>query len=136
MYAKSISYVDYDGNERTETYFFNLNKAELIEMNVSEKGGLEKTLQRMIDEQDSRRLFEMFKFIILKSVGVKSTDGKRFVKSKEIAEAFEQTEAYSEMVVEFFKDADKAAEFINGIMPADLSEAAAKMEGSVVVPMV
>lgn len=126
MYAKSISYVDYDGNERTETYLFNLNEAELLEMDMSENGGLEKVLRKMVEEQDSKRIFEMFKHIIRKSIGVKSPDGKRFVKSQEIADAFEQTEAYNELVMEMFRDPDKAAAFVNGIIPSKLANEVAK----------
>ena len=117
MLAKKITYVDYDGNERTETFYFNLSKAELIEMQLSVDGGMEKELQRMIDAKDVTQLAASFKKVILKSYGEKSPDGKRFIKSPELSEAFTQTEAYSDLFTELMSDADKAADFINAIIP-------------------
>lgn len=117
MLAKKITYIDYDGVERTETFYFNLSKAELIEMQLSVDGGMEKELQRMIDSKDVTQLAASFKNVILKSYGEKSPDGKRFIKSKEISEAFSQTEAYSDLFTELMSDADKAADFINAIIP-------------------
>ena len=117
MLAKKITYTDYDGNERTETFYFNLSKAELIEMQLSVDGGMEKELQRMIDTRDVTKLAASFKRVILKAYGEKSPDGKRFVKSPELSEAFMQTEAYSDLFTELMTDANKASEFMNSIIP-------------------
>ena len=124
MIKKTISYTDYDGNERTEDFYFNLSKAELIEMDVSSTGGLQKLLQKITQEQDGQRIFEMFKRIILKSYGEKSLDGKHFVKSSALSEAFAQTEAYSELVMELLSDEKVAAAFILGVVPESLKKAA------------
>ena len=118
MIKKTITYTDYDGNERTEDFYFNLSKAEVTEMELSVDGGLVKTLHRIVAEQDSKRIVEMFKDLILKSYGQKSPDGKRFVKSKELIEAFSQTEAYSQLFMELATDAQASAAFVNGIVPA------------------
>lgn len=120
MLKKTITYTDYDGNERTEDFYFNLTKAELMEMELSTEGGLEKKLNKIIASKDSTKIIETFKDIIVRSYGEKSDDGKRFVKNKEIADGFTQTEAYSELFMELASDADKAAEFINGIIPKDI----------------
>ena len=117
MIKKTITYTDYDGNERTEDFYFNLSKAELVEMQMSEAGGLEALIRKIIAEKDSKRIVEMFKMLILKSYGEKTLDGKRFIKSKELSDSFEQTEAYSELFMEISTDADKAAEFVKGIVP-------------------
>lgn len=117
MLAKKMTYTDYDGNERTETFYFNLSKAELIEMQLSTEGGMDKELQRMIDAKDITHLAASFKRVILKSYGEKSADGKRFIKSPELSEAFAQTEAYSELFTELMTDADKASDFMNAIIP-------------------
>lgn len=117
MLAKKITYTDYDGNERTETFYFNLSKAELIEMQLSVEGGMEKELQKMIDTRDVTKLAASFKRVILKAYGEKSADGKRFIKSPELSEAFSQTEAYSDLFTELMTDADKASEFMNAIIP-------------------
>lgn len=124
MYTKEITYVDYDGNERTEKFSFNISRAELVEMNMSEQGGLEKLLQKIVAEQDSKRIFEIFKTMIMNAYGVKSLDGKRFEKSEELSKAFIQTEAYSVLVMEMLSDPSKAAEFINSIIPADMAKEA------------
>lgn len=117
MLSKEMTYTDYDGNERTETFYFNLNEAELMEMSMSESGGLPRMINRIVAEQDSKRIIEMFKTIILKSYGKKSPDGKRFVKTKELQAEFEQTPAFSNLFMELATDADKAGEFIDAIVP-------------------
>lgn len=117
MLKKTITYVDYDGNERTEDFYFNLSKAEIAEMELSTAGGLDKMINRIIAEQDGKRIIELFKNLVLKAYGKKSDDGKRFIKSKELAEEFSQTEAYSDLFMELATDAKAAAAFVNGIVP-------------------
>lgn len=119
MLKKTITYTDYDGNIRTEDFYFNLTKAEIIEMNLSEAGGLERTVRKMISETDTARLYQLIKKVVLGAYGEKSFDGKRFVKSKELSEAFAQTEAFSQLIVEFFDDTNNAAAFIKGIIPKE-----------------
>lgn len=108
MLKKNIKYVDYDGNERTEDFYFNLNKAEVIELQLGTVGGLTKTLEKIVQEKDTSRIIEYFKTIILKAYGEKSADGRRFIKSQELRDAFEQTEAYSELFMELARDAKMA----------------------------
>lgn len=117
MLVKKITYTDYDGNTHTEEFRFNLSKAELVELEHSEKEGYDKLLKRIVDEQNNKELIKAFKEIILLAYGEKSADGKRFVKSKELSDAFAQTEAYSELFMELVSDSDKASAFVNGIMP-------------------
>ncbi|MCC8112270.1 MAG: hypothetical protein LIO74_12035 [Ruminococcus sp.] len=116
MLKKTITYTDYNGTERTEDYYFNLSKAELIEMQATASGGLEEMYQKIIAEQNIPEIYRIFKEIILKSYGEKSVDGKRFVKSEEMSTAFTQTEAFSELISEFMTDPEKASEFANGII--------------------
>lgn len=116
MLKKTIVYTDYEGNERTDDFYFNLNQPELLEMNVSEKGGLEKVIEKIIATDDFKKLVEIFKEIILKAYGEKSLDGRRFVKSKELSEQFSQTEAYSILFMELALNAESASAFINGII--------------------
>lgn len=123
MLKKNIKYVDYDGNDRAEDFYFNLNKAEVIELQLGTVGGLTKTLEKIVQEKDTSRIIEYFKTIILKAYGEKSADGRRFIKSQELRDAFEQTEAYSELFMEFASDAKMAAEFINGVLPKEAADA-------------
>lgn len=120
MLKKTISYVDYNGVSRKEDFYFNLSKAELMEMELMTPGGMSSMLTRMVDSRDDTEITKIFKDLILKSYGEKSPDGKYFNKSEEISKAFSQTEAYSELFVELASDSDKAAQFVNGIIPADL----------------
>lgn len=117
MLKKTITYTDYNGVERTEDYLFNLNKAELLELGLSKKGGLEQWIEKIVQEEDAPKLVAIFKEIILKAYGEKSADGKRFIKSDELAEEFSQTEAYVELFIELATKAEAAAAFINGITP-------------------
>lgn len=121
MLKKLIEYTDYNGKQRKENFYFSLNKAELMEMELGTVGGMQNLIQLIIDKQDIPEIIKAFKMIILKSYGEKSADGVRFVKSDELSAAFSQTEAYSNLFMELISDADAAATFINGIVPADLA---------------
>ena len=122
MLKKTVTYVDYNGVERTEDFYFNLSKAEVAEMELSVEGGFSKMLEEIVKSNDNVRIVELFKQMVLKAYGEKSADGKRFVKSKELSEAFSQTEAYSEIFMELALDEKAAAAFVNGIMPANLGK--------------
>ena len=113
MLKKTITYNDYNGNERTEDFYFNLTKAEIMEMELGTTGGLAEMLTRIVAAQDAPAIIKMFKDIVLKAYGEKSPDGKRFIKSEELSTAFSQTEAYSQLFMELATDADEAAKFIN-----------------------
>lgn len=122
MIKKTITYTDYNGVERIEDFFFNLTEAELVEWEYSVSGGLVATLRRIINEKDQVKLIEYFKKLVLKSYGVKSDDGRRFIKSQELSEEFSQTEAYVQIFMELAMDADAAAAFVNGITPKRLED--------------
>lgn len=118
MLKKTITYQDYNGNEITEDFYFNLSKAEVTEMELSRTGGLSNYIERIVAAKDVPAIINEFKYLILKSYGVKSEDGKRFIKSEELSQAFAQTEAYTELFVELVSDAEAAANFVNGIIPS------------------
>lgn len=122
MLKKTITYTDYNGTERTEDFYFNLSKAEIMEMEMGTTGGLAEMIQRIVAAQDAPAIIKIFKDLVLKAYGEKSADGKRFVKSEELASAFSQTEAYSILFMELATDADAAAKFVNGIVPADVAK--------------
>lgn len=128
MYVKKIKYTDFDGNERTETHYFHLNMPEVLELQASYPGGLEKKLQTVIDEKDPMKILTVFKDLIRMSYGEKSPDGKRLIKSKELFESFEQSGAYETLYMELMGDAKEAAKFANEIMPKRVHEEAAKID--------
>lgn len=122
MLKETIKYTDYNGVERTEDFWFHLSKAELMEWEMGTTGGLTEMIKRIVDARDAPAIIKIFKELVLKAYGQKSPDGKRFIKSEELATEFSQTEAYSQLFMELATDADKAAAFINGIMPSDVAE--------------
>lgn len=126
MLKKTVTYEDFSGQEVTEDLFFHLTQAELIEMQMSEKDGLDVVLQKIIEAEDGKSIISEFKKIILAAYGVKSEDGRRFIKTQELRDAFESSEAYSTLFMELVTDANKAAEFTNGIVPAKVVEQAAE----------
>lgn len=128
MFKKTIAYTDFDGVERKEDFYFNLTKAELLEMQMSIDGGLKGYLERIVKTQSQPELVKMFKEIIMKAYGEKSPDGKRFMKSDEIRQNFECTEAYSELFMELATNSDAAAEFINALLPADFKASEAEQQ--------
>lgn len=135
MYKKTITYVDYDGTERTEDFYFNLTKAEVTMMEIGTTGGMKKMLEKIVAEKDNKRMIEIFQDMIKRSYGEKSADGKRFIKTPEVVEAFTQTEAYSELFMELASNAQSAAAFINGIVPQGMMvEKAADIENMSALP--
>lgn len=132
MYAKKIKFTDFNGNEREQTFYFNLTEAELTEMNLSKEGGLQTYVERIVNANDVPQLSDLFKALILKSYGEKSDDGMRFMKRDKVrgeySEEFEQTAAYSALYMELATNSDAAAEFINGLVPKNISEKAAQIK--------
>ena len=118
MLKKTITYTDYNGVDLTEDFYFNLSKAEIMEMEMGTSGGLSEMINKIVAAQDAPAIIKVFKDLILKAYGEKSPDGKRFIKSDEIATAFSQTDAYSQLFMELATDTDAAAAFVNGIVPA------------------
>lgn len=122
MLKKTIKYKDFNGNEREEDFYFNLMQSEIAELELSTVGGFTESIQKIIQTQDGPEIIKQFKKIILKSYGEKSADGKRFIKSDELSEAFSQTNAYSELFMELATDDEAASAFINGIVPDELKQ--------------
>lgn len=131
MISKNIKYTDYNGVEREETFLFNLSKAELMEMELGTTGGLTEIIKKIIETKDQPSIIKIFKELVLKAYGEKSADGKRFIKMDEngqpLSRQFAETEAYSVLFMELATDDAKAAEFVNGIIPADVAKQAAAL---------
>ena len=122
MLKLTKTYTDYNGVSRTEDFYFNLSESEIMEMELGTTGGFAEMVQGIVAAQDAPAIIKIFKQIILKAYGEKSADGKRFVKSEAISEAFAQTEAYNQLFMELATDDKKAADFINGIVPKSASK--------------
>ena len=122
MLKKIITYTDYNGVERTEPFYFNLSKAELMEMELGVTGGMAEMLDKIIAAKDAPSLMKTFKEMIMKAYGIKSDDGKRLIKSEELSIAFTQTEAYSVLFMELITDDKAAADFVNGIIPNEIKD--------------
>lgn len=117
MYVKKITYEDYDGNTREEKFHFHLNKAELMKMQFSVKGGYEAHLKRLLETQNEPEIMKIFEDFIDATYGVKSPDGKNFIKNKQVLMEFKQSEAYSNFFMELMSSQKAQLEFIKGIMP-------------------
>ena len=129
MLKKRITFTDYDGVERSEEFYFNLNEMELTKMNLNADGGsLDKILQKIIDTKDIREVVKLFEMIILTAYGEKSMDGRTFIKNDEVRAKFTSSEAYNVLFMELISDSKKASEFVRGIVPKDLALAAAARE--------
>lgn len=122
MIKKTMTYTDFNGVERTEDFYFNLTKAEVLKMEMGVKGGLAEQIKRIVDTQDQPAIIQIFEDLIQKAYGVKTPDGRGFVKKAEDLEAFISTQAYSDLYMLLATDDQEAAKFINGIVPPDLSQ--------------
>lgn len=128
MLKKTMTYTDYNGEQRTEDFYFNLTRAEVTQFETSVDGGLSERIKQISQEKKVPAIMELFQELILRSYGQKSPDGRRFIKNKELTEEFSQTEAYSDLYMELATNSASAAAFINGIMPADMKQSAPALE--------
>ena len=136
MLKKTIEFQDLDGNKVTEDFYFSLSKAELAEMELGKTGGFRSYLMQIIQDNDGASIIKAFKEIIFQSVGRRSEDGRRFIKSEDISNEFMQTDAYSVLFMELVTDAQAGAVFVNAVMPADLvQEAQARGVSSMELPV-
>lgn len=120
MYVKEIEYTDFNGVARKEKFYFNLTKAEILDMELGKTGGLTEYIQKILEAQDTPAIMALFKTLLLKSYGVKSDDGRRFVKNDQIREDFEQTQAFSDLYMLLALDDNEASKFVNAIVPDDM----------------
>lgn len=131
MLTKTIPYTDFNGWQRTETFYFNLTKTELIEMEYTTSGGLTEMIDKLIAAVELPDIIKIFKELILKAYGEKSPDGKRLIKSPEISKAFSETNAYDQLFMELATNAKAASEFINGIIPTPSPEEQEKIKEAI-----
>lgn len=117
MLKKTITYKDFNGDEHTDDFYFHLSKAEAIELEASYPEGLHEKIQNAVSTKNMKDIVALFKMLILKSYGVKSEDGKRFVKSDELSKEFEQTDAYSELFLDLATNEGASKEFVDGVIP-------------------
>lgn len=117
MLVKTIEFEDYNGVKRTEDFYFNLSKADIIEMELGVDGGLDTKIKRLTQTMNGPEIMKLFKEVIFKAYGVKSDDGRRLIKSEQLSTEFSQTEAYSELLMELLSDPEAAASFIKAIIP-------------------
>ena len=122
MLKKTITYTDYDGMERTEDFWFNLSKTELTKLDAELPGGVLDVLRKIIDKKDRKALVDFIETLILRSYGEKTLDGKRFVKTPDMAEEFMQTPAYDELFMSILSDTDSQTNFINGVIPQSMAK--------------
>lgn len=129
MYKEKITYVDFDGNERTEDLYFNLSKTELLEMQISEEGGFDKKLEKIIESGTDKEVYMLMRDVVEKSYGIKSADGRKFQKTKEIFDDFASTNAFDEFVWALVNDVKRCEAFVNGVINiSDLEKRVAEIE--------
>lgn len=130
MYSETMTFIDFDGAKRTEKFYFNLTKQEVLKMDICEEGGMVKSLEKIIEESDGKRLYQRFEAIVDTAYGEKSLDGRRFMKSEEILNNFKQTNAYSDLIIKLATDAKYAANFMNCILPVSDNAAVSETQAA------
>lgn len=127
MIKKTITFEDFNGETRTENFYFHMSEAELLEMEASMKGGLSTFATAIANSDNSEELIKLFKKLVLIAYGVKSDDGRRFIKNDDIRQEFTETNAYSQLFMELATNSEKALEFFNGVIPKDLGKKVEKL---------
>ena len=127
MIKKTVTYEDYNGETRTETFYFHFTEAEILDMEMSTEGGFAERIQRIIDAKDQSALMKLIKKVVIDAYGVKSPDGKRFIKNDEVKAAFLECPAYSDIFMDMVTDDKLAAEFVNGVVPKNMKNRFAEL---------
>ncbi len=127
MIKKTVTYKDLNGKERTETFYFHYFESEIMDMEMSEEGGLAERIQRIIDAKDQASLLKVIKKFVVDAYGIKSDDGRRFIKNKDVKDAFVECPAYSKIYMELLTNDELAAEFVNKVVPEDMAEQLAEI---------
>lgn len=133
MLKKTVTYTDFDGNQRTEDLYFNMTKSELVEFSFGMPEEMSNTVKspddindetanKLIEKIGNSGIFNFVKDLVFKSYGVKSEDGRRFIKNEQTTIEFTQTLAYDEFLMNLFSDDRNASDFINGIIPAEMAK--------------
>lgn len=122
MLKRDVTYENFDGETVTDTLYFNLTRTELVELQVDYEGGLDTVIERIVEAKDVKSIFSLFKRILVAAYGVKSDDGKRFIKNEQLREEFTQTAAYDALITEISTDDNKASAFIIGVIPKGMAD--------------
>lgn len=123
MIKKTAVYTDFNGNERTEDCYFHFSEPEILELETSTEGGFfTKTVNDIINAKDGLKLSILMKDLMLKAYGIKTPDGKRFIKSEEISKEFSQTQAFSTLFMELITNEQSAADFVNVLVPSSFAK--------------
>ncbi len=128
MIKKTVTYKDLNGTERTESFYFHYYESEILEMELSVDGGFAERIQRIIDAKDQPTLIRVIKKFVLDAYGVKSDDGKQFIKNEEERRKFEQCPAYSKIFMELVLNDKVASDFVNGVIPEEMADRVTKLQ--------
>lgn len=129
MIKKTIEFTDFNGDKQVEDHYFNLTKSELFKMEVTAEGNsLQEYAQKIVEANKGSEIMDLFDKVLAKSYGIRSEDGKRFMKSEEIYKAFSETAAYDAFFFELVTDADKMTKFFAGVVPTDVQAEASSID--------
>lgn len=128
MFSRTFEYTGYDGQPHKDTWWFNLSEAELYKLELSNLGGMNGMMNRLLRESKPGEIVDVFENLILSAVGERSVDGRKFIKNQEIRDDFFQSKAYSDLFVELVSSGEKLADFLKGAIPAEVAAEVAKAE--------
>lgn len=117
MLKQKVQYEDFDGATQVEDLYFNLNRMELIALQSRYgKEDMAAYIDKLVEDKDIEKVYEILNDIVLSAYGIRSEDGKRFLKSETIREEFKQSLAYDALIEDFHDETRKVLEsFIVGI---------------------
>ena len=114
MYKITKKFEDFNGVEKEQDFYFNLTKADILK--ISEDGGMDQRLERLVKTKDMKEAIKVFEGLLLMAYGVKTDDG-RFVKNDQVRAEFASSAAYSEIYFDLATDPEAAKKFVEGVVP-------------------
>lgn len=116
MYKITKKFEDFNGVEKEQDFWFHLSKADILKMELSEEGGMDKRLDKLVKTKDMKEAIKVFEGLLLMAYGVKTDDG-RFVKNDQVRAEFASSAAYSDIYFELATNPEAAQKFVEGVIP-------------------
>lgn len=116
MVKKTIAYTDFNGVQRKDDFFFHMSLPEVTRLQASvSPETFDEHILRIAKEGKEGAILQLLEKIILGAYGVKSPDGKSFIKTQEETRNFEYSQAYAELFEQLLLQPEEMRVFAEGI---------------------
>ena len=139
MYKITKKYEDFRGNDREESFYFNITESEMADMIKNDPSFRPDYLVYLTKEPSGFAMMDVIRKLIVLSYGEPSEDGRHFRKDDQITKDFIQSKAYEEILNDFFDGEHETMvkDFVLNVFPKKYKDGIAKQmtNGTSVIPV-